>query len=69
MDETAKCAQVVWRPLVITMATARMGCLVQDNVFAIKASLDQPVNCVTEVIMASTAQLVTVRNRAAAMMV
>lgn len=49
--------QVVWRPLVTTMVTAVMARLVQERVFATKASKAKPVNCVTPAIMAPTVQV------------
>lgn len=50
-------AQVAWRPLVATMVTAKMACVVLGDVGATQDSEEQPANCVPPAIMAPTAQV------------
>ncbi len=49
--------QVGWRPLVVTMVTATMVCVVQEDVGVTKASEEKPANCVSPATTAPTAQV------------
>lgn len=61
--EIVKFAQVAWRPLVATMVTAKMACVVLGDVGATQDSEEQPANCVPPAIMAPTAQSAAVGSR------
>lgn len=61
--ETVKFVQAAWSLLVVTMVTATMVSLVQEDVGATMASKEEPANCVSAAITDPTAQLAAAGGR------